>query len=376
MDDRGVNPDMASALSSTKSVLTIVNGLALTNTLLVLLTAGHYSRVVPLDQLGAENVIFAMVLIVNIVRFYPGNVRHLDAAYGEVGVVRAAWGQPAEPYGGLGLDFFFIFSQSLLFAITSFYINSPPAYLSLFIVLLAFDVVWGIFSQTDGDVAVSPQRFWLLNNLVALMMLVVLYMVYRGHAGRGWALDVAVGVIAVTTVADFALNRRFYFPQSAKKWYPSSDSMKVFLSAPLTQYLRAQDPSALESFRAQWGHVAKALERSGHEVFSAHRREARGVELDSPESALRASVAGLLASELVIAYVGDPPSPGVQMELGYAIASRKRLLVFIDCGQTEPYLVSGLAGLPHVEVIEIESLSGIGPVLARIGLIDAPEFAS
>jgi hypothetical protein len=376
MDDHRVNPDVASALSSAKSVFAIVNGLTLTNTLLVLITAGRYSQVMPLGELGAVNVIFAVVLMVNIVRFYHGNVRHLDAAYGSESVARAASGRHVEPRGGLGLDFFIIFTQSLLFSITSFYINVPSIYVSLFIVLLGFDVIWTVYSQqTEGDLAASPQRTWLLNNLVAVTTLVVLYLVYKAHPSRDWALDVAVAVLAGTTIIDFALNWRFYFPRVTKKWRPG-DHLKVFLSAPLTQYVLAEDPAELDDFRAQWGHVAEAFERSGHDVFSAHQREAWGANLDTPESALKADVAGLIASELVVAYIGNPPSPGVQLELGYAIANHKQLLVFIEYGQEEPYLVRGLEAWPRTEVVDVDDLSGIKPVLVRKGLIDAPEPSS
>jgi hypothetical protein len=179
-------------------------------------------------------------------------------------------------------------------------------------------------------------------------------------------------VLAVTTFIDFGQNWKFYFPRITKEWHPG-DSIKVFLSAPLTQYVLDENPSSLDNFRGHWGRIAKALERNGHDVFSAHQREAWGADLDSPESALKADVAGLLASELIIAYVGNPASPGVQMELGYAIATHKQVLVFIDYDQTEPYLVRGLEAWPHAEVIEIADLSGINPVLVRKGFIDAPE---
>jgi hypothetical protein len=369
MDDPKVNPDVASALSSAKSVLATINGLTLTNTLLVLITGGHYTKVTPLGKLGMENVLFAVVLMANIVRFYHGNVRHLDAAYGSESVARAASGRHAEPRGGLGVDFFIIFTQSLLFSITSFYILSHRAFIVLFIALLIFDAIWTVFSQqSDKDPIVSPQRMWVLNNLVAVTIVAVFYFIYIAHKGN-WALDTAVFVLAATTVADFTLNWRFYFPKAAKGWHPG-DPTKVFLSAPLTQYVDPNDPSAMDHFRTHWSRIASALERNGHEVFSAHKREAWGSNLDSPESALKADIAGLIKSKLVIAYIGHPPSPGVQLELGYAIATHKQMLIFVDFGQKEPYLVRGFSGLPNAEVIDIERLSEIKLSLARKGLVE------
>jgi Nucleoside 2-deoxyribosyltransferase len=371
MDDHRAHPDIVSALSSAKSVFAIVNGLTLTNTLLVLITGGHYSHVIPLDGLGTENIVFAVVLMANIVRFYHGNVRHLDTAYGTESLLRAASGRHVEPRGGLGVDFFIIFIQSLLFSATSFYINSHSTYISLFIALLTFDVVWTVYSQQpEGDLAASPQRMWLLNNIMALTALGVLFLIYssRPHH-KVWVLDTSVGVLAATTIIDFGLNWRFYFPRRLKKWHPG-DSLKIFLSAPMTQYLISDASSEFDLFRNHWSLIASALEHSGHEVFSAHKREAWGDDLATPEAALKADVSDLLASELIIAYIGNPPSPGVQMELGYAIATHKRILVFTENQPNEPYLVRGLTGLPHAEVLDIAELGSIKPLLARKGLID------
>jgi Nucleoside 2-deoxyribosyltransferase len=368
--DHEVDPDVASALTSAKSVLAIVNGLILTNTTLVLITSGHYSHIVPLGKLGMENIAFAAILMANVVRFYHGNVRHLDAAYGSESVLRAASGRHMEPRGGLGVDFLVIFTQSVLFSVTSFYILAHVTYVSLFIVLLGFDIIWAVYSEpSHADRTASPQRMWLLNNLGAITALVVCFLLYKAHH-RIWALDAAVGVLAVTTILDFALNWGFYFPSRVRRWR-AGEPLNVFLSAPLTQFVNG-DHGRMEKFRTQWTHVVYALERYGHNVFSAHEREAWGADLDDPESALTADLEGLQKCDLVVAYVGEPPSPGVQMELGYAIARHKRILTFIKRGQTEPYLVHGLTVLASVEVVEIDHLGEISAELARKGLIKWP----
>ncbi|HET6570958.1 MAG TPA: nucleoside 2-deoxyribosyltransferase [Solirubrobacterales bacterium] len=372
MDDHRINPDVASALTSAKSVFAIVNGLTLTNTVLVLITGGNYSEVIPLGELNEDSIVLAVVLSANIVRFYHGNVRHLDAAYGTESIASAASGRHVEPRGGLGLDFFIIFAQSLLFAMASFYINVPTTYILLFIVLLIFDALWTVYSQrTDGEFAGSPQRMWLLNNMVAAVFLGAFYLgFYQANTGRAWALIAAVIVLVLTTLIDFVLNWWFYFPRSIKKWHPG-EPLSVFLSAPLTQYVHAEDDEEMDSFRCYWSEIIEALGRGGHDVFSAHQREAWGADIDSPESALRADIEALHKSDLVIAYIGDPPSPGVQMEIGYAMAHRKRVLIFIDQGQEEPYLVRGLPEFRSYEVVDIETKDDIKATLSHKGLIDA-----
>ena len=370
MDEHRLNPDTASALASVKSILAIINGLTLTNTLLVLITGGHYSHVTPLSKLGAEDVFFAGVLVANIVRFYHGNVRHLDAAYGAESIARAASGQHAEPRGGLGLDFFIMFIQSLLFSVTSFYIAAHSTYISLFIVLLTFDVIWAVYSQqTDDDFTASPQRSWLLTNLIAVVGLIGFYLTFKAHPTEAWPLDAGVAVLAGATIADFRLNWDFYFPRQIRPWRPG-EPRRVFLSAPLTQYVVADDKNAMDGFRREWTCIVDDLERCGHQVFSAHKREAWGAALDKPAFALKADVDGLVEADVVIAYVGQPPSPGVQLELGYALAAHRELLVFIDRDQPEPYLVRGLTEMRRANVIEIEGIEGIRPILVQMGYFE------
>jgi nucleoside 2-deoxyribosyltransferase len=149
--------------------------------------------------------------------------------------------------------------------------------------------------------------------------------------------------------------------------------VRLFLSAPLTQYVTASDSSRLESFRIQWSRLIDSLESSGHEVLSAHRRESWGAKLDPPSIALAADLEGLRACELVIAYSGNPPSPGVQLELGYAVAIERPLLVFTEKGQQEPYLLRGLSAVSDAEVIDIDTISEVEAVLAKKGLIDSLE---
>ena len=271
----------------------------------------------------------------------------------------------------MGLDFFIIFSQSLLFSLASFYINAPNTYIPIFIVLLAFDVIWTVYSRRpDGDMAASPQRMWLLNNLVAGTVLIVLFLaIYKVHDERVWARDAALVVLAATTVIDFSLNWRFYFPGSTKKWH-AGQKLAIFLAAPLTQFVDDGDLSKMDDFRADWGGIAELLERNGHEVISAHRREAWGADINPADKALRADLSGLQASELLVAYVGRPPSPGVQLELGYALAHHKKIMGFLYQDQDVPYLVRGLPDFPNVELFDISHVSDVKDVLYHRGLIE------
>lgn len=203
--------DVASSLSSLKEIVSIVMGLALTNSILVLITRGHYTNVTSLSALPLQSALYTLVLVANIIRFYHGNVRHVDVLYGAS--AREDAGGIHGSLGSLGIDFFAVFVESVLFAVMSFYVNHGSDFLLLFMVLLVFDLAWNILTQqeTNGAKDVSHQRRWMLNNVGGVLAVVILYMAYQSHHHALW-LHLGVGAVALNTAIDFAVSWAFYFP--------------------------------------------------------------------------------------------------------------------------------------------------------------------
>jgi len=133
--------------------------------------------------------------------------------------------------------------------------------------------------------------------------------------------------------------------------------MRVFLAAPLTQTLGAErrvDPQ----FRADLSRLHEFLESLGNDVFSAHVRERWGEALDTPSGALAIDLAQLKACDAVVAIVGTPPSPGVQLELGYAVALNKPMLIIASDSAETPYLVRGLPDFADASIYSTATLDG------------------
>jgi len=126
--------------------------------------------------------------------------------------------------------------------------------------------------------------------------------------------------------------------------------MRIFLAAPLTQLLTRDGSQIDADFMTWWSSIIDVLEESGHEVISSHVREDWGRRLDPPPVALSADLQGIRTADLVIAYVGVPPSPGVQLEIGYAVGVRKPLIVFADAHEARPYLLEGLRNVAGATV--------------------------
>jgi hypothetical protein len=119
--------NILSAVSSLKDVLSIITALTLTNTLVLLVTERTYDHIKELSTLEASSWVYSLLLIVTLIRFYHGNIRHLDDAYW-LSYTSFDFLRASTPPGGLGIDFVVVFGQSILLAVTSFYAGPRPEF--------------------------------------------------------------------------------------------------------------------------------------------------------------------------------------------------------------------------------------------------------
>jgi hypothetical protein len=200
-----------SAVSSLKEIVTVVMALTMTNTLVLLLSGGGYGRPRDLGDLPAEATIFSGLLILTIFRFYHGNVRHLDSVYS--GEEKPGYVIQPAPRGGLGVDFFVILAQSILFAAMSFYASRPEQLMALFAILLASDVIWTLVVQepSEDHRGFSHQRRWMLNNVSALLALLAVYAIVGGDR-TDFLVYAGAAIMLINAMLDFTISWRFYFP--------------------------------------------------------------------------------------------------------------------------------------------------------------------
>lgn len=344
-----------SAVSSVKEIVTVIMALTMTNTLVLLLTGGHYSEVRALGDLPPEATVFSGLLIFTIFRFYHGNIRHLDSVYGRKELSNPTL-KPA-PWGGLGVDFFVILAQSILFAVMSFYANHPEQLLMLFIALLASDVTWALVVQqpSEDHSGFSHQRRWMLNNVVALIAILAVYAISGGAHRTDFLVYAGATVMLFNAVFDFVISWSFYFPSDdrRRRRQHDDDQTAIFVAAPFTQTLTANGLVSGE-YRTWLEGLIGALGRAGHRVISAHVREEWGGRIDSPTTALKTDLRDLLSADAVVAHIGNPPSPGVQFELGVATSFGIPVVLLFDKDRPRPYLTPALPAINDVDIVELE----------------------
>jgi nucleoside 2-deoxyribosyltransferase len=122
--------------------------------------------------------------------------------------------------------------------------------------------------------------------------------------------------------------------------------MRVFLAFPFTDLVRS-DTGMLHTPAIDFISVTvEALKEAGHSVFSAHAREEWGLNLFTPEMAAPADFEEMRRADIVVAFPGhDPISGGVHVELGWASALGKPMVLYLNQGTEYSPLVVGMGAL-------------------------------
>jgi hypothetical protein len=146
---------------------------------------------------------------------------------------------------------------------------------------------------------------------------------------------------------------------------------------PLTGLLLVQrDKTYLErNFKEFLASLIVKLRLDGYTVHNAHEREHWGEKLFTPEQALIGDLSLIDFSDIVLALMGDPPSPGVQLEIGYSIAKLKTILLFHTQPFAEiPYLCQGIESISTAKIIPLSTRTftkeAIRPILESVQQVE------
>jgi nucleoside 2-deoxyribosyltransferase len=327
-----------SAISSLKAIFSILMGLSVTNTLVILIREDGNPSVGALASIDPLHAMFAAVLLFSIARFYLGNVRHIDDFY----VAAMVDGKPLDPHMNAAprfvVDFAVLLIEALMFSLASFYIAREVNFIEILMALLAIDILWTVATR-----GVAPHSgLWFSNNLVHLFAIAVCFGFHLKYEVSLLPFYFAIGLLFTNGIIDFACNRAFYFADRLPE-------KAIFLSAPFSQLL-TKDGLPAET-RERLVAVIDHLEAEGWSVDNAHKRERWGTSLDSPYRAMTADLKGIDDAGIVVAILGSPPSPGVQLEIGFALARKKKLVLIADTDDPMPYLIRGVVERASVILI-------------------------
>jgi nucleoside 2-deoxyribosyltransferase len=114
---------------------------------------------------------------------------------------------------------------------------------------------------------------------------------------------------------------------------------------PVTGTMRQQDRERFEL-------LIDYFEGSGCKVHNAHKREAWGAEFLEPEDFTKLDYDEIAASDVLVAVPGPPASLGTHIELGWASALGKPLVLLLEKGEDYALMVYGLRHITRTAVVE------------------------
>ncbi|MFY1831981.1 nucleoside 2-deoxyribosyltransferase [Myxococcus fulvus] len=146
----------------------------------------------------------------------------------------------------------------------------------------------------------------------------------------------------------------------------------VFLGGPFKSLVSPETGVMREQDQDRFMQLIHGLEGRGLRVFNAHRRESWGREFLAPEECTRLDFEEIRSSDAFIAFPGAPASPGTHVEIGWASALRKPLILFLEGGKEYAFLVRGLHAVGNVRYLHYvpgeDLMRRLTPELERLGL--------
>ncbi|MET9364605.1 nucleoside 2-deoxyribosyltransferase [Streptomyces sp. NPDC006632] len=133
----------------------------------------------------------------------------------------------------------------------------------------------------------------------------------------------------------------------------------VFLGGPFKALVDADGAMNTEA-RTRFETLIERLEAEDYHVYNAHRRESWGAKFLTPDECTRLDYDEISASTVFVAFPGHPASPGTHIEIGWASALGKPIVLLLEDGADYAFLVRGLhtvADVTYLTISDTQSLA-------------------
>jgi nucleoside 2-deoxyribosyltransferase len=125
----------------------------------------------------------------------------------------------------------------------------------------------------------------------------------------------------------------------------------VFVGGPFFQLVDPETGIMSELDQQKFTKLIEYFEGRGATVYNAHRREAWGAQFLTPDEATKLDFTEISKSDVFVAFPGVPASPGTHVEIGWASALGKPMVLMLEKGKKHTFLVTGLEQIANVEFL-------------------------
>ncbi|WP_251861488.1 nucleoside 2-deoxyribosyltransferase domain-containing protein [Clostridium sp. Marseille-Q2269] len=127
---------------------------------------------------------------------------------------------------------------------------------------------------------------------------------------------------------------------------------RVFLAAPFKGTIKKNTSIMEDQEKSKIKNLILFLEEKGWVVDNAHKREKWGENFMSPDQCTKLDYNAIKECDLFIAFPGLPVSPGTHIEIGWASAMGKKIIILLsEKEENYAYLIRGLHTVGNVHYI-------------------------
>jgi len=126
---------------------------------------------------------------------------------------------------------------------------------------------------------------------------------------------------------------------------------KVFIGGPFKSYVDPMTNVLKPLYKKQFLALIEFFEIRGCSIHNAHQRESWGENFWEPDDCTKLDYDEIAKSDIFIAFPGSPASPGTHIEIGWASALHKKIILLLENGKYYAHLVKGLHTMADVEYI-------------------------
>lgn len=129
----------------------------------------------------------------------------------------------------------------------------------------------------------------------------------------------------------------------------------VYIAAPFKASLDSGSGELEASLRRRLMKLITFFTERGFSVHNAHQREDWGRNLMSREECTRTDFEEIKACAWFVALPGYPASPGTHIEIGWASALGKQIILLLEANNEYAFLVHGLHKVTKVQYVYFEN---------------------
>ena len=132
----------------------------------------------------------------------------------------------------------------------------------------------------------------------------------------------------------------------------SLTGLRVFLAAPFSQWMNPVTGEVHQHWKDRLDALRVSFINEGARVFSAHHNERWGAGWLPPDQCTPADFRAMRIADVVCAIVGSPVSGGVAVELGWASALAKPILIIKAPDSPCTPLIDGLGSVTRAAFVD------------------------